>query len=98
LKAVDLGRYEAIVDRSGVAGRIEMLLPVGIRCRQLAVRTLLVGIMAALADDRPGHLVRVHRALVSLGDADQARLGVVVDGHRLTYRHYAAVRIMPTSP
>jgi len=66
------------------------LLPVGVRSRQLSVRSLLVGILLCLADGRPAHLVRVHRALVGLGDADRRRLGVVIEwkgaSHTLTYR------------
>jgi hypothetical protein len=46
--------------------------------------------MLALADGRPAHLTRVHRALVSLPEAEQRRLGVLTDWrngpHRLTYR------------
>lgn len=42
--------------------------------------------MLALADDRPAHLSRVHRALTQLGGEDRARLGVSLDGHLLTYR------------
>ncbi len=69
-----------------MADAIEALLAVGARRRQLSVRTLLVGAMVALADDRPGHLVRVHRALLSLDAPARERLGVDRDGHRLTYR------------
>lgn len=65
-------------------------MPIGGRPRQLGIRTLLVGIALAIADDRPAHLRRVHEALVSLAPGDQARMGVVVEGrggpHRLTYR------------
>jgi hypothetical protein len=86
----DLARLEAIVDAAGVAVGIEMVLPVGGRPRQLGTRTLLVGMLLAQADDRPGHLVRVHRALIGLSAIDQRRLGVVVDWrtgpHTLTYR------------
>jgi hypothetical protein len=61
-----------------------------VRPRQLCVRTLLVGILLALADGRPAHLRRVHRALVSMGEEDRCRLGVVVEWragpHTLTYR------------
>lgn len=67
-----------------------MLLPVGVRPRQLSVRTLLVGMLLSQADGRPAHLVRVHAALVALSEADRRRLGVVVDWHggphTLTYR------------
>lgn len=81
-----LGRLEAIVEDSGVAEVIEGLLPTGVRRRQLSVRTLLVGILLALGDDRPAHLVRVHQALVSLDAAEADRLGVKSGGHLLTYR------------
>jgi hypothetical protein len=85
-----LARLEAIVDASGVAEPIEALLPVGVRPRQLAVRTLLLGILLVLADGRPAHLSRVGDALVGLLPDEQRRLGVVVDWkagpHLLTYR------------
>ncbi|MHB8497736.1 MAG: hypothetical protein ACYDES_07030 [Acidimicrobiales bacterium] len=85
-----LARFEAIVDDSGVAGVIEGLLPIGVRPRQLAVRSLVVGMLAALRDHRPAHLSRVHRALVDLCHPDKVRLGIVVDfhgvPHQLTYR------------
>lgn len=86
----DLGRLEAVVDASEVATRIEPTLPLGVRRRQLCVRTLFVGILLALNDGRPAHLTRVHAALVSLEEADRRRLGVTVDWrrgpHTLTYR------------
>jgi hypothetical protein len=85
-----LAVLEAIVDRSRVAERIEALLPVGVRPRQLGTRTLLVGILLALTDHRPAHLTRVHQALTGLPDADRIRLGVLADWksgrHLLTYR------------
>ena len=85
-----LATFEAVVDNAGVAPRLEVLLPVGVRPRQLSVRTLLVGIMLALSDGRPAHLSRVHAALGALGEDEQKRLGVVVPWkggpHRLTYR------------
>ncbi len=60
------------------------------RRRQLSVRTLLAGMCLALADGRPAHLTRVHRALTSLPASDQLRLGVIAQWkhgpHRLTYR------------
>src|SRR5262249_59023035 len=65
-------------------------LPAGVRPRQLKVRTLLAGMCLALADGRPAHLTRVHRALTSLPEPDQRRLGVLADWkhgpHQLTYR------------
>jgi hypothetical protein len=85
-----LATYETIVDTSGVAAPLEARLPIGVRPRQLSVRTLLVGVCLALADGRPVHLSRVHAALVALGEAERARLGVVVGWkggpHELTYR------------
>ncbi len=88
--SVPLQVIEDIVDTSGTAPLIEDMLPAGARSRQLSVRTLLAGMMAALADGRPAHLTRVHAALTSLPEADQERLGVITarqDGpHQLTYR------------
>jgi hypothetical protein len=85
-----LERLERIVDRSGVAGRIEALLPTGVRRRQLQVRTLLVGLLLTAADGRPLHLTRVHQALLALPEQAQRRLGVLAGWthrpHRLTYR------------
>lgn len=74
-----LATYEAIVDASGVAPPLEALLPIGVRPRQLSVRTMLVGIHLALSDGRPAHLSRVHNALVRLDLEDRRRLGVVVE-------------------
>src|SRR6516164_8088135 len=87
---IPLPVFEEIIDASGVAPRIEALLPIGVRRRQLPVRTLLAGMCLAAADHRPAHLTRVHQALTSLPEDDQARLGVLADWktgpHRLTYR------------
>lgn len=85
-----LARAEAVIDAAGVAACIEVTLPTGGRPRQLSVRTLLVGMLMAQADNRPAQLSRVHGALVGLSTSDQRRLGVVVDWrrgpHTLTYR------------
>jgi hypothetical protein len=85
-----LPALEEVIDASGIAPRIEALLPSGARGRQLAVRTLLLGMLLALADGRPAHLTRVHRALVSLPEGEQRRLGVLADWkdgpHLLTCR------------
>jgi hypothetical protein len=90
MNADALARLEAVVDASGVAPRLEALLPVGVRPRQLSVRTLFVGLMVTLADKRAAHLSRVHAALLALGEDDRRRLGVVVEWkggpHQLTYR------------
>ena len=60
-----LAAFEKIIDASGAAPRIEAMLPIGVRPRQLTVRTLLAGMWLAQADHRPAHLTRVHQALVS---------------------------------
>ena len=59
---IPLPVLEDIVDRAGIAPRIELLLPIGVRARQLLVRTLLLGMLLVLADHRPAHLTRVHHA------------------------------------
>jgi hypothetical protein len=85
-----MARLEAIVDASGIAADIEVRLPVGVRPRQLSVRTLLVGILVVIGDGRPAQLTRVHSALVALDEGHRARLGVCVEHrgapHLLTYR------------
>ena len=85
-----LAGLEDIIGRARVAARIEALLPIGVRHRQLPVRTLLLGMALALADHRPAHLTRVHAALTSLPAGDQVRLGVIAGSkngpHLLTYR------------
>jgi hypothetical protein len=87
---IPLPVLEEITDRSGIAPRIEVLLPLGVRARQLRVRTLLLGMLIVLADHRPAHLTRVHQALTTLPEDDQCRLGVIADWkhgpHQLTYR------------
>jgi hypothetical protein len=85
-----LAAFEAVIDASGVAPRVDAMLPAGARRRQLSARTLLAGMCLAQADHRPAHLTRVHQALVSLPADDQVRLGVITDWkhgpHLLTYR------------
>jgi hypothetical protein len=85
-----LAAFEAIIDASGVAPRIGALLPIGVRPRQLSVRTLLAGMCLAQADHRPAHLTRVHQALTGLPEDEQRRLGVIAGWkqgpHQLTYR------------
>ncbi|MGH9092272.1 MAG: hypothetical protein ACRDZR_12990 [Acidimicrobiales bacterium] len=87
---VTLARLEQVLEASGVPARLELRMPTGGRPRQLSVRALLVGVLLALADDRPAQLTRVHEALVSLSNADRRRLGVTVlrlgRVHTLTYR------------
>jgi len=79
-----------VVDASGVAMRIEVCLPIGVRRRQLSVHSLLLGMLLVQADGRPAHLSRVHAALSSLPEDDRLRLGVAVTWrsgrHELTYR------------
>jgi hypothetical protein len=88
--SIPLAAAEGIIDASGAAPRAEALLPAGVRHRQLGVRTLLLGMMLALDDDRPAHLTRVHRALTALPAGDQSRLAVTeqwkTGPHQLTYR------------
>jgi hypothetical protein len=85
-----LAAFEEIIDASGVAPRIEAMLPTGVRHRQLRVRTLLAGMMLTQAGHRPAHLTRVRDALIALPEPGQARLGVIEDWkdgpHLLTYR------------
>src|SRR2546427_7813511 len=73
-----------------MAPRIEVLLPAGVRHRQLTTRTLMLGMLLVLADRRPAYLTEVHRALTGLAGPDQVRLGVLEDwrtgAHLLSYR------------
>jgi hypothetical protein len=88
--SLPLTALEEIIDTSGIAPRIELLLPIGARHRQLRVRTLLAGMMLSQADQRPAHLTRVRDALTALPEPDQVRPGVLEDWkagpHLLTYR------------
>jgi hypothetical protein len=85
-----LAELEEVIDASGIAPATEALLPAGARARQLSVRTLLLGMTLALADGRPAHLTRAHRALAGLPEDEQRRLGVLADWkhgpHQLTCR------------
>jgi hypothetical protein len=87
---IPLAAFEEIIDASGVAPRIEAVLPIGVRPRQLSVRALLAGMCLTQADGRPAHLTRVHQALTALPEPDQRRLGVIADWkhgpHQLTCR------------
>ncbi|MHB8660288.1 MAG: hypothetical protein ACYC91_20625 [Solirubrobacteraceae bacterium] len=97
---IELVRTERIIDTADVCEQIETLLPVGVRPRQLQVRTLLVGMLLVAVDGRPMHLRRVHSALLGLAEHDQCRLGVLTrwreSWHRLTYRQteYTFARIV----
>ena len=88
--ASELERLEQVIDTSGVAPRLELLLPVGVRPRQLRVRTLLAGMLLIAVHGRPAHLRRVHHALLDLPHPDQQRLGILAHWrtgpHPLTYR------------
>jgi hypothetical protein len=83
-------RLEQVIDASQVASRLEALLPIGIRPRQLQVRTLLLGMLAVAVDKRPALLVNVHEALIGLPESERWRLGVIAQWktgpHELTYR------------
>jgi len=89
-----LTRIEALLDEPALAaaiGALEAALPLGVRPRQLAVRTLLVGMLGCLAQGHQNaYLSDVHAVLVGLAEADRWRLGVRVDWksgpHDLTYR------------
>ena len=85
-----LARIEELIDAAGIAPRIEAMLPIGVRHRQLRVRTLLAGMLLVLADQRPAHLTRLRDALTALPGPEQARPGVTEDRktgpHQLTYR------------
>ena len=85
-----LERLERVIDASAVAPRIEALLPIGVRPRQLRVRTLLTGMLLVAADNRPAHLRKLHEALAGLPNSDRWRLGVSAQWnngpHLLTYR------------
>ena len=87
---IPLAAFEEVIDASGVVPRIEAMLPIGVRARQLTARTLLAGMCLAQADHRPAHLTRVRQALTSLPEDDQRRLGVLADWkhgpHLLSYR------------
>jgi hypothetical protein len=87
---IPLAALEEIIDASGIAPRVEAMLPAGVRRRQLSVRTLMAGMCLTQADGRPAHLTRVHQALASLPGDDRRRLGVLADWkggpHLLTYR------------
>ena len=89
-----LAQLEELIDASGIAPRIEARLPIGVRYRQLRVRTLLAGMLLTQADQRPAHFTRVHHALITLPPEEQLRLGVISewksDQHQLTYRQTEA--------
>ena len=85
-----LERLERVIDASEVAKRIEALLPIGVRSRQLRVRTLLLGMLLVAVDKRPALLTGVHQTLTELPACERSRLGVIAHWntgpHELTYR------------
>jgi hypothetical protein len=85
----DLDRIEQIINASAVAD-IELLLPIGVRPRQLKITTLLIGMTLAMRAGRQAFLTDVHETLTALPDGVQRRLGVIArwphGEHRLTYR------------
>ena len=87
--SAELERIEQIIDASGVADT-ELLLPTGVRPRQLKVTTLLIGMTLAMRAGRQAFLTEVHKTLTALPTEDQRRLGVIAQWkhaeHRLTYR------------
>lgn len=88
--SAELARVEEIIDASGQAEQIEALLPVGVRPRQLQVRTLLIGMTLTMLAGRAALLRQVHKTLTGLPTDQQRRLGVITHWntgpHRLTYR------------
>jgi hypothetical protein len=88
--SIPLAVIEQIAAGSGAAEAIELMLPAGVRERQLKAGTFLTGMMLALADGRPAHLTRILEALTGLPEDDQKRLGVIAQWktgpHQLTYR------------
>jgi hypothetical protein len=88
--SIPAATLEAIIEASGIAPRIEALLPAGVRHRQLKASTLILGMMLTQADRRPAHLTEVHAQLTALPGPDQVRLGVTEEWkagpHQLTYR------------
>ena len=87
---IPLAAAEDVIDASGAGPQIEHMPAPGARSRQLAVRTLLAGMMITPGDGRPAHLTRVHQALTGLPEGEQRRLGVLAGWkngpHLLTYR------------
>ena len=50
---IPLAALEGVIDASGVAARTEAAMPIGVRARQLRVRTLLAGTCLAIAGTGP---------------------------------------------
>jgi hypothetical protein len=71
-----LAAFEEVIDASGVAPRIEAMLPAGVRARQLTARTLLAGMCLAAADHRPAHLMGMWQ-VTALGDGTREPYGQI---------------------
>ena len=88
--SAQLERVERIIDAAAITKRIELLLPAGVRPRQLKARTLLIAMTMTMLAGRDALLTNVHAALLELPAADQLRLGVIAawkhGPHTLTYR------------
>ena len=69
------------------------MLPIGVRARQLLVRTLLLGMVLVLLITGRPDLTRVHQALTALPEDDQRRLGVITDGRNGPAAHLPAGRV-----
>jgi hypothetical protein len=86
----ELERVEQIIDAAAITKRIELLLPAGVRPRQLKVRTLMIGMTLTMQGGRDALLSNVHKTLLALPITDQLRLGVTAawstGPHTLTYR------------
>ena len=67
---------EEIVDASREAERIEVLLPVGVRPRQLRARTLLIGMVLAMLAGCDA-LLTTSFGRSELSEDDHRRLGVI---------------------
>jgi hypothetical protein len=80
MNTTELERLEAIIDTSGVSTQIEQALPVGVRRRQLSVRTLLLGMALTATACRPAPLRRIHQALLALPEPQQQRLASAPTG------------------
>ena len=57
---IPLPVLEEIIDRSGVAPRLELLLPIGVRAAAAGPHPAAGHADPCLADHRPAHLTRVH--------------------------------------
>ena len=86
----ELARVEEVIDAAAITKRIEMLLPAGVRPRQLKMRTLLIGMTLTMREGRDALLTGVHKTLLALPAEAQHRLGVIATWkhgpHTLTYR------------